>query len=137
MASTTNYSSRQKPKQTTSSTVLTSPCTEPPQAIQKAHIHRHHYPPHLKPPIATQTRSSHVSIQQTRLIQSEHEEYQQQLNTIRNIHYNNAFPIRPHKPPTQKPTTPDPPLITKPKWASFTYVAKKRPKLQIYLQKRT
>jgi len=30
----------------------------------------------------------------------EYEEYQQELNIIHNILYNNAFPIKPHKPPT-------------------------------------
>jgi hypothetical protein len=54
----------------------------------------------------------------------EHEEYQQELNIIHNILYNNAFPMKPHKPPTRKPTIPAPPQKTKQKWTCFIYVGK-------------
>jgi len=37
------------------------------------------------------------------------EEYQNELNIIHNIPYNNAFPIKPHKPPTQNTTRPTAP----------------------------
>jgi hypothetical protein len=52
------------------------------------------------------------------------EEYQHELNIIHNILHNNAFPIKPHKPPTHNPTRPTAPRKPKQKWASFTYVGK-------------
>jgi len=52
------------------------------------------------------------------------EEYQHELNIIHNILHNNAFPIKPHKPPTHNTTRPTAPRKTKQKWASFTYVGK-------------
>jgi len=51
-------------------------------------------------------------------------EYQHELNIIHNILHNNAFPIKPHKPSTHKPTRPTAPRTTKQKWTSFTYAGK-------------
>ena len=52
------------------------------------------------------------------------EEYQHELNIIHNILHNNAFPIKPHKPPTHAPTRPSAPQKTKQKRTSFTYMGK-------------
>jgi len=54
----------------------------------------------------------------------EQEEYLQELNVIHNILYNNAFQIKPHKPPTKKLTISAPPREDKQKWTCFTYVGK-------------
>jgi len=50
----------------------------------------------------------------------QHEEYLHELNIIHNVLHNNAFPIKPHKPPTHNPTRPTAPRATKRKWTSFT-----------------
>jgi hypothetical protein len=52
------------------------------------------------------------------------EEYQHELNIIHNFLYNNAFPIKLHKPPIQHPTRSTTPRNTKHKWTTFTYVGK-------------
>jgi len=52
------------------------------------------------------------------------QEYQQELNIIHNILHNNAFPIKPHKPPTHNPVRPTAPRTTKQKWISFIYAGK-------------
>jgi hypothetical protein len=43
------------------------------------------------------------------------EEYQHELNIIHSILHNNAFPIKPHKPPTHNPTRPTATRTTKEK----------------------
>ena len=52
------------------------------------------------------------------------EEHQHELNIIHNILHNNAFPIKPQKPPTRNPTRPTATRTTKQNWARFTYVGK-------------
>ena len=53
----------------------------------------------------------------------DNEEYLHKLKIIHNILYNNAFQIKPQKPPTNKLTTASPLRETQ-KWTSFTYVGK-------------
>jgi hypothetical protein len=53
----------------------------------------------------------------------QYNEYQDELNTIHNILWNNSFPIKPHNTHSTKPTHLDEPT-TPPKWASFTYIGK-------------
>jgi hypothetical protein len=50
-------------------------------------------------------------------------EYNQELNIIHNILQNNAFPIKPHKPPTPNSTQPKD-THTPTKWAKFTYIGR-------------
>ena len=52
------------------------------------------------------------------------DEYNHELNTIHNILQNNAFPIKPHKPPIHNPTRLTKNKTTTQKWASFTYIGK-------------
>jgi len=52
------------------------------------------------------------------------EEYQQELNVIHNILYNNSFPIKPPKQTIHTKTQQQMAIPTKCKWAKFTYVGK-------------
>jgi len=54
----------------------------------------------------------------------DHNEYKQELNIIHNILYNNNYPIKTHKPPTNTLTPTSPPLTAKKKWATFTYAGR-------------
>jgi len=51
-------------------------------------------------------------------------EYQQELNVIQNILYNNSFPIKPQKWTIHTKTQQQMTKPTKCKWAMFTYVGK-------------